>query len=246
MATEDGEGTGGAGAEPEPRPKRHPARRLAAAFVSGSSYGLVLLLIIVSYLMSVSFHREWGASVVILVQVVTVWFALRTSQARRPVRLVADIVLAGALFVALFDRFVNNSSEPVPAIFVMASVLYVMAPFAILRHLISRNTIDLETMLGAIAAYMLIGLAFAYVYRFFGAVQSVPFFGLQGEGAIGQDVFFSFTTLTTTGYGNLVPAGQPGQTLAVMEMIVGQLFLITAVGKIVTVWRPGSMGRERA
>jgi hypothetical protein len=237
----DGEGAREAGAA---RARRHPVRRLAAAFVSGNSYGLVLLLIIVTYLMSVSFHREWNASVVILVQVVTVWFALRTSQAHRPVRLAADVVLAGAVLVALFDRFVSDSSEPVPAIFVTASLLYVMAPFSILRHLISRKVIDLETMLGAIAAYLLIGLAFAYIYRFFGATQGASFFGLQGDGTIAQDVFFSFTTLTTTGYGNLVPAGQPGQSLAVMEMIIGQLFLITAVGKIVTVWRPGTFGRD--
>ena len=44
-------------------------------------------------------------------------------------------------------------------------------------------------------------------------------------------LFFSFTTLTTTGYGNLVPAQNPGQTLAVSEMILGQLFLITALGQ---------------
>ena len=59
-------------------------------------------------------------------------------------------------------------------------------------------------------------------------------------GPVDRSVFsyFSFTTLTTTGYGNLVPAGNPGQTLAVSEMILGQLFLITALGKIVTAWRP--------
>ena len=45
-------------------------------------------------------------------------------------------------------------------------------------------------------------------------------------------------TLTTTGYGNLVPAGNPGQSMAVLEALVGQLFLVTAVGKIVTAWRP--------
>ena len=61
-----------------------------------------------------------------------------------------------------------------------------------------------------------------------------------------QDVFFSFTTLTTTGYGNLVPAGQPGQSLAVMEMIIGQLFLVTALGKIVSVWRPGTWADRKA
>ena len=45
---------------------------------------------------------------------------------------------------------------------------------------------------------------------------------------------------TTIGYGNLVPAANPGQTLAVMEMLIGQLFLVTAVAKIISVWRPGS------
>jgi hypothetical protein len=64
------------------------------------------------------------------------------------------------------------------------------------------------------------------------------FFGDQGDGTIAQTLFFSFTTLTTTGYGNLVPANEPGQSLAVTEMILGQLFLITAVGKVVSAWRP--------
>lgn len=44
-------------------------------------------------------------------------------------------------------------------------------------------------------------------------------------------------TLTTTGYGNLVPAANPGQTFAVLGAIVGQLFLVTAVAKVVTAWR---------
>ena len=44
--------------------------------------------------------------------------------------------------------------------------------------------------------------------------------------------------LTTTGYGNLVPAANPGQTFAVMEMLIGQLFLVTAVAKVINLWRP--------
>ena len=44
--------------------------------------------------------------------------------------------------------------------------------------------------------------------------------------------FFSMTTLTTTGYGDLVPARNPGQSIAVVEMVTGQLFLIAAVGKV--------------
>ena len=51
-------------------------------------------------------------------------------------------------------------------------------------------------------------------------------------------MFFSYTTLTTTGYGNLVPAGTVGQSFAVLEMLVGQIFMVTLVAGLVGLWRP--------
>ena len=123
-------------------------------------------------------------------------------------------------------------------VFVSATVLYFIAPFAIVRHVAFRPQVDQETMLGALCAYLFIGMAFAFTYRLLGAAQDTPFFGSAGVGTLSQDLFFSFVTLTTTGYGNLVPAKNPGQTLAVSEALLGQLFLVTAVGKIVTAWRP--------
>jgi hypothetical protein len=113
-----------------------------------------------------------------------------------------------------------------------------VAPVSIVRHIGYRRQVDQETMLGALAAYLLIGMAFAFMYRFLGSAQGGPFFGAGGEGTISQDLFFSFVTLTTTGYGNLVPANNPGQSLAVLEALAGQLFLVTAVAKVVTAWRP--------
>jgi hypothetical protein len=108
-----------------------------------------------------------------------------------------------------------------------------------------RREVDRETMLGALSAYLFIGMAFAFAYRFLGGVQSSTFFGAQGEGDIADDLFFSFVTLTTTGYGNLVPAGNPGQSLAVLEALIGQLFLVTAVAKLVNAWKPRAWsGRE--
>ena len=71
---------------------------------------------------------------------------------------------------------------------------------------------------------------------------SGPFFGANGDGTTAQTLFFSFTTLTTTGYGNLIPATRLGQSLAVLEMLVGQLFLVTALAKIVSAWRPSRWG----
>ena len=63
-------------------------------------------------------------------------------------------------------------------------------------------------------------------------------FGADGDGSLSQDLFFSFTTMLTIGFGNLVPAGNPGQSMAVAEGLTGQLFLVVAVAKVVSAWRP--------
>jgi len=227
--------------EPAPTeqpPKKHVLRRLLRTFVNADSYGFVLVLIIASYVLSVSVASEWGASAVVFIQIGTVWFALRTSQARRPVRRAAFFLLVIAGAVALV-----NLAEPDGArrfLFALGSLLYFIAPFSIIRHLVSRPTVDQETMLGAISAYLLFGMFYAFFYIELSIIQepAIFFAGMTNAATMEQVLFFSFTTLTTTGYGNLIPAQNPGQTLAVSEMILGQLFLITALGKIVTAWRP--------
>ena len=83
-------------------------RRLGRSFVSADSYGLVLLLVVVTYMVSVSVTQAWAGSVVLTVQLATVWLTLRTSQARRLARLVADIVLCLAAVVAVVSLFVHR------------------------------------------------------------------------------------------------------------------------------------------
>src|SRR5580693_3546122 len=184
--------------------------RLLRALYAPDSYALVLLLILVTYALSAALTASWATSLTVAIQIAAVWVTLRAARARRTVLAFANIALG------------------------------VAAPVAIVRHLLSRRTIDSETVMGAIAAYLMVGMFFAFLYRAVGIVQPHPaFFGSQGPGTFSQDLFFSFTTLTTTGYGDLTPAGNPGQSFAVLEMLIGQLFLITAVGKVVSTWRPG-------
>jgi hypothetical protein len=218
--------------------RRHPIKRLALAFVSPNSYGMVLGLIVATYVAAVTLTGANQSGFVVILQVVTVWFALRTSRASRTSRLMADGVLVLALIAAGGD-FLLGGEETLRGLPAMGAVLYFIAPISVIRHLITRPTIDQETVLGALAAYLLIGMCFAFAYRATGLYQSGPFFGAQGDGTMPQILFFSFSTLTTTGYGDLVPAGNAGQSIAVAEMLIGQLFLITTFGKVVNAWRPG-------
>jgi Ion channel len=215
-----------------------PGWRLARSFYSTDSYGLVLLLIVTTYVLATALSQRWAASVLLTAQIATVWLALRTSQARRGLRLAADGLFVLAAVAAVANLRPRSGLPLEPSVFVASGVLYLVAPFSIVRHIAYRRAVDRETMLGALSAYLFIGMAFAFVYRFLGAVQASTFFGNGGDGTLSQDLFFSFVTLTTTGYGDLVPAGNPGQSLAVLEALLGQLFLVTAIGKLVSAWRP--------
>jgi Ion channel len=223
--------------------RRQRPRRLLRAFISPDSYGLVLLLILVTYVLSATMTAPWAVSLVLFVQIATIWVTLQASEARRRVREVASGLLVVSAAIAILNLFISReTADGVMA--VVSGLLYVAAPAVIVRRLVLRRTVDTQTVLGAIAAYLMVGMAFAFAYRALGTLQADPFFGSEGEGTFSQDLFFSFTTLTTTGYGNLVPDANPGQTLAVMEMLTGQLFLVTAVAKVVSSWRPGR-GRGR-
>jgi hypothetical protein len=183
---------------------------------------------------------SWTASLVLAVQITTVWVTLRASRARRSVRMLADVALVVAALAALANLFFRVQVHGGIVATWVSCLLYLIAPVSIIRHLVMRRVVDSETVLGAIAAYLMAGMFFAFLYHGLGLSQTQPpFFGSQGHGTFSQDLFFSFTTLTTTGYGNLVPGGNPGQTFAVLEMLIGQLFLVTAVAKVVSAWRPG-------
>jgi hypothetical protein len=218
--------------------RSHPIRHLLRSLLSPHSYGSVLILIAITYGLSTVATEQWQRSVVLLIQVVTVWIALRVSHARRPVLRVADGLLVVAILVAITSLLGDDGKVVTGAVFVVAALLYFIAPLSILRSIVLQAEVDQETVLGAIDAYLLVGMFFAFAYQAMGVIQNGPFFEGGMVGSVAQSLFFSFTTLTTTGYGNLVPAGNPGQSFAVMEMLIGQLFLVTAVAKVINLWRP--------
>ena len=150
-----------------------------------------------------------------------------------------------ALLVAITTLFGDDGRAVSAAVFLVAAILYFIAPMSILRHIVQQSEVDQETVLGAIDAYLLVGMFFAYAYQTMGVIQAGAFFESGTDGSVAQCLFFSFTTLTTTGYGNLVPAGNPGQSFAVMEMLIGQLFLVTAVAKVINLWRPARWRAEK-
>jgi hypothetical protein len=206
----------------------------------------VLALVLVTYVVSVSVNEAQAGSIVLTVQVATVWLTLRTSHAHRVTRLIASVLLCMAAAAVVTSLFAHQRGSELGAVFGVCCLLYLIAPFSIVRHLLLRRDVDFETLLGAIAAYLLMGMFFAFAYEVTGQLQAAPFYGAAGHGSLSQNLFFSFVTMTTVGYGNLVPAGNPGQMLAVIEAVTGQLFLVVAVGKVISSMQPRRRERDRS
>ena len=116
---------------------------------------------------------------------------------------------------------------------------------AVLIRVVTAAEVNARTILGAISVYTVLGLLFGFAYEAIARVQGTPFFEGTPHIHHGDYLFFSYTTLTTTGYGDLVPGGQPGEMIATFEMLIGQIFLVTLVAGLVAVWRPGTGLKER-
>ncbi|GIM95925.1 potassium channel family protein [Paractinoplanes toevensis] len=204
---------------------------------SADSYGPAILLIAATYVIGTTATSRWAVSLLLFAQIGTVFYALRVSRARPSIRLAAALVFVLAVLASVWNLFAHGRTL-VGITFLAGSLLYLLAPLSILGDLGRRLDVDRELLMGALSTYLMLGMAFAFAYKCIAAFQPGPFFGSHGDGTLADTLFYSFVTLTTTGYGDLVPAGAPGRTLAVLEALLGQLFLVTAVAKVVNVWRP--------
>jgi hypothetical protein len=92
---------------------------------------------------------------------------------------------------------------------------------------------------GAICVYLLLGIIFMFIYGTAAALGDNPFFAQGTDGTRPLRLYFSFVTLATLGYGDYTPASDLGHTLAIVEALIGQLYLVTVVALLVARMRPG-------
>jgi hypothetical protein len=216
-----------------------PRRWLNRAGRISDAYGLVLLLTLVTFLFtSLLPTTDWSRAFGVALSGITSIIGLTSSQVSpQRVRRAAVLVLLSVV-LALASASTHTDAMMAAAQTITAGLLLITAG-TILKRVLTSSSVTFRTILGALTTYTMFGLLFSYVYAATGVIQGTPFFGNGTHKASGDFLFFSYTTLTTTGYGDLVPAGQPGKSFAVFEMLLGQIFLVTLVAGLVSLWRPG-------
>lgn len=203
------------------------------------AFGLVLILILATYVLaSVLDNRGWPAVLLSLSTGAASIVALTSSHARPTVVRRALLVAVLAIVLTIVSAVSGGRPWLNIASFLQICLL-VVAMGAVLQRVVTSDTVSSRTILGAISVYTTLGLVFTWVYGLIDRLEGGGFFG-EAVRVEGSDfLFFSYTTLTTTGYGDLIPAGEVGRMVSGLEMMVGQVFLVTLVAGLVSLWRPG-------
>ena len=200
---------------------------------------MVLILILASLVLGLAAPDTdgWRLAVVAL-QGATLVAAVVASRAHQwVIRMAAavSILLVATALGAAFgtEDFGSDSAR------LISLLLVAMAPPAIVtgvrKQFRAERRITNETMFGVLCLYLLLGLLFAATYGtiqdVFGAGGGNFFLGTAGDTS--DFLYFSFATLTTVGYGDLIAATDVGRSLAITEALAGQIYLVTVVALIV-------------
>jgi hypothetical protein len=202
------------------------------------------LLLIATYLLSASGLSDLAAYLQFALFFGVVLLVLRTSQlSGRVVTLAALVTLVGS--AGAIAAAVTHTQAGVGAANIWKGLLLLFTAALIVQRVLSRPTVTVQSIYGALSAYLIIGLMFA---AFYGAIQHLDSgdFFVSGQPANTQTFqYFSFTTLTTLGYGDFTAAGNGGRALAVIEALSGQVFLAVLVARLVAAYRgPGEGDRQ--
>jgi hypothetical protein len=215
----------------------------------GDGYGYGWLLVLIGF--SIAFQlaspeAEWARLVTIVLQGLTLIAAFTVSGVRRwlihLVTVVFVIAVVAAVGITLGSGELGDGGGGALGLLFAA-----LAPAAIIVGVVRQTRlaqrITVRTMFGVLCVYLLIGSTFAYSYGIIDAIEDQAFFAQIAGGTQADFLYFSFSTLTTTGFGDLTAAEDLGRSLAITEALFGQIYLVTLVALIVANLGRGPIAR---
>ena len=201
------------------------------------SYASLLVLLLANFfLLELVDDPRWGAIGSTLLAGMALIVAISDPAAGHTITRRHWIQVAAAVGLA-FVVLVVDSASAIGLAYLLPAALLVTATLPVtLNRVLHHKRITLETVLGVLCCYVLLGLLFSFVYLAVEELGGGAFFAQPGLHQQSEYVYFSFVSLTTLGFGDLSPAVGLPQALTVMEALIGQVFLVTLVARLVTLW----------
>jgi hypothetical protein len=199
--------------------------------------GVLLMVILAMTFQLAAPDDDWARVVAVALQGLVVLTALGAAGADRRVVHPAVVVVLIATGLASLGLVALGDVGPAVPRFV-SLLLVLVAPLAIViglqRELVADGRVTLQTVYAGLSLYLLLGMAFGFLFGFIQDVSDTPFFDGSVAGNQNDFLYFSLATLTTTGYGDFAAAGELGRTFSVLEALFGQIYLVTVVALLVS------------
>lgn len=210
---------------------------------AGQRFGAVLILILLTLGFELaSPDGELARVVTVLLQGLTLVAALHAA-GTKPAFVRAAIVISGAAVLGTIGMLGLSGDSDVPSrilLLVLAAGAPVAIGFGLVGTLRADRQVTVQTMFAVLCIYLLIGLIFSTMYGVAEAIDSGVFLNGVTDPTNSDFLYFSFVTLTTTGYGDITAATNLGRSFAITEALIGQIYLVTVVALIVS-----NIGRQR-
>jgi hypothetical protein len=135
-----------------------------------------------------------------------------------------------ALFAVWIPDIPTNNT-PLTIGYICGLIVFAFAVISILNYIFNEETVTRQTISAAVAVYLLIALMWSFIYRLIENLYPASFAVAHAklEGAENIYLYFSLVTITTLGYGDITPIGSQALSLAVLEAITGQIYLVVVV-----------------
>jgi len=205
-------------------------------------YGLVLAIALAAVVfLIVAPEAAWSRAIGLAFAGGLLLAAIATSRGNARLRASASAATIAATIAIVLAVAFKLTSQGVGTL--LSAVLVIAALVQLVRGLIvllRAGGVTIQTVAGALAVYLLLGIVFSFVITTMARLGHGFYFAQGTNGSQSQRVYFSFTTLTTTGFGDLSPAQRGGRAVAVLEMLTGQIYLVTVISLLV-----GNLRRRR-
>lgn len=212
------------------------------------SYGFVMIFVVLTIVLAVAIPEDspWRASIVVCqacAAIIACWTSDAPKRIFRIVKIAAAVAVLGAIGIGITDSANSVSGRTVNVLGVL------LVGWVIVRGI----TIDIRAegvrgraVAGALTVYLLFGTLCGFVYGLEESLSADPVLhannpSVSADGATSANMYFSFVTLTTVGYGDLTPSSGAARATAIFEALVGQLYLVGIVATL-----GGALGKGKS
>ena len=178
----------------------------------------------------------------LVVNLVNMFLLIATVAAvgRTTLSFVIALLLAGAAMWFQYVGLRQDSDSELAKSWMFSGALYFITTAYLLRYVFQPRIMTQDKLFGAAAAYLMIGVLWAYLYAIVGFFyhETYMILGQHGRLFYGDALYFSITVLTSTGFGDVTPLTRQARGICMVEQITGALFVAILIARLAGVYPP--------